>query len=246
MPRLTVLLSSFNRPHRLASAIESVLAQTHRDLALWILDDASPDPCVHDTIDHYLNLDPRANVIRGTATAEDKTQSCTFGQLINRGLALTDSQYVSYLCDSCTYYPDRCERLLAHLALTPACDAAWGAQRWQLVDAAGKVLEDRTRAPMLAPEVHQGRDWVASLDRFNTVDHNSVVERRNVVPWSESPVDWHTLDWRRWQKMARLGMRFDMLGCLGEHKVCGPDSSGRLHDAGKSIAEVVAIRSAPR
>lgn len=47
-PKVTVIISTFERPEMLKRALESVLAQTYTDFEVWVVDDASntaPDVC---------------------------------------------------------------------------------------------------------------------------------------------------------------------------------------------------------
>lgn len=244
MPRLTVLLSTFNRPKRLLNAAHSVLKQTFADLQLVILDDNSPLPEQREAIDYLLQYD-RVRAVRGFAL--DKTKLSTFGRLINVGLQLTDSEFVSYICDSAEYFPQRCERLAAHLDKHPGCQVVWDQQHYLRVDADGEPTfkEDRIEDPG-KHEVHQGQGFAERIAGANFIDHNSTMERRCQHPWSEDVQHWNVIDWERWARMARAGVRFDMIGWLGEIKRVGPDSTGLLIGGGKSLADVVAIRTGAR
>lgn len=246
MPRLTVLLSTYCRPARLKIAARSILGQTFEDLELVILDDNSPNPEQLTAIHDLCEEDPRCRAILGEATPEYKQGVCTFGQLLNRGIAETDSEFYSFFCDSAEMYPQRCERLAAHLDATPECQIVWGQQSYYRYDAHG-LLAAAAERPEIPDkhEVWQGPGWVARLENANQVDHSSTMERRSVtLPWSEDVEAWFKIDWERWLRMARAGTRFDMVGWLGEIKRVHVDSSGWLHDAnGKTLAEVIALRS---
>jgi len=249
MPRLSILLSSFNRPHRLARAIRSVLAQTYQDFELIILDDNSPDPKVREVIEHaqwYQLASHRIHAVNSLATQEEKQRTCTFGALINEGLRLADGELISYLCDSAEYLPKRCERLIEWLDARPDCPIVWDLQDYHREDANGVLLwkEERQESPGYAMMWDGGDGLVRQLAEANFLDHNGCIERRNDVPWSERVEDWHVIDWERWKRMAALGYGFHQIGYVGEVKrVREGESTGHLVGGGKSIAEVVALRS---
>lgn len=64
--RISILSPVFNEQDHLAEMIESVLAQTHDDFELIIVDDGSSDRTA-DIADCYANRDPRVRSIRPTA-----------------------------------------------------------------------------------------------------------------------------------------------------------------------------------
>lgn len=247
MPKLTVLVSSYNRHVRLELAVRSVLAQTHRDLEVFIMDDGSPRPEIAELLDRLTQEDGRVSAIQ-VRQRWDKAKVCTFGALLNLGQLVTDSEYLSFLCDSAEYLPERCERLIAHLDRERDCHLAWDRQHHFRLNRDGHTTSQRIAEEQ--PEFvaqHQGQQWFDWLKQANQVDHNSVVERRTASPahWSEDVGDWYILDWERWLRLARKGRRFDELGWVGEVKRCQDgDSTGELVGSGKTIAEVIAIRSA--
>lgn len=243
MPRLTVLLSSFNRPRRLLRAATSVLTQSFRDLQLVVLDDNSPRRDVSELIDALTQSDSRCTLIKSDWEPHHKSQLCTFGQMINAGLDATDSELVSYVCDSAEWLRQRTERLVARLDAQPVCDIAFDRQHYVREDAQGNVVfrEDREE-DLVAVEIWQGQALVERLAPRNHYDHNGCVERRCAVRWSERASDWFFLDWVRWREMAGRGMRFDVTGRVGEVKRVGPDSTGMMMGGGMTIAQVVAAR----
>lgn len=246
MPRLTVLLSSYNRPRGLKRAIQSVLDQTLSDLELLVLDDGSTLSAVRKVLDEATGADKRVSCLQ-VQQRWDKAKTCTFGALLNMGLKITDSQYVSYLCDNVEMLPKRCERLVAHLGEHRDLDLAWDHQNVRYEDANGDVVrqEIRDERPE-AFERWQGFGWARRLQASNCVDHNGVVEVRGMGarpwPWSEKVEDWNRLDWERWLRLAELGVAFGFLPYVGEVKHVGPDSTGVQIARGATLAQVIADR----
>ena len=60
-PRVSVIMASWNRPQFLASAIDSVLAQTYQDFELIVADDGSAGP-THELLEAYARS-PRVGVL---------------------------------------------------------------------------------------------------------------------------------------------------------------------------------------
>lgn len=238
MARLAVFLSSYNRPQGLKRAIASVLGQTYQDIQLVILDDNSTNTETIKIIDEYTC---HYNVTTFVNNGEyDKSKICSFGALLNRGMQLIDSEYCSYLCDGVQYLPQRCSRLIAHLDACHSADLAWDQQHIIHEGSAGNALqlEIREEHPE-AVQIWQGQHWLNRLRNANSVDHNSVLERRNDINWSEDIADWNCIDWTRWKRVAASGRRFDFVPWVGEIKHVGPGSTGKQIAAGKSLTEVI-------
>lgn len=243
MPKLTILLSSFNRPRRLSNSIESVLAQTYQDYRLIVLDDNSPRAEIRSVIESYIEKDSRVSAIYGTATPEYKKNICTFGEMINSGLDSSDSDYVSYLCDSATFLPNRCQQLIDYLEVYDDCDVACDLQHYYRKDAEGNIVHQEERVETGIVEIMNGQSLVDRLTPANFLDHNSIMESRNNIRWSEDVKHWHIIDWERWIRMAKEGLYFHQLNLLGEVKNVGIDSTGLLTGQGKSLQEIIEIRS---
>jgi glycosyltransferase involved in cell wall biosynthesis len=91
MPKVSVLMPSFNYARYLPVAIESVLSQSYADLELIITDDCSTDES-REIVEHWRRLDRRIvpvlhDVNRGLARAR------------NSGLAISSGEFVA-LCDA--------------------------------------------------------------------------------------------------------------------------------------------------
>ena len=85
MPRVTVLMPTYNVAPYVKEAIESVLRQSYRDFELLVVDDASTD----DTLAVVRSIDdPRIRI-----AAFDNNVG--LAENLNRGLALIDTEYVA-------------------------------------------------------------------------------------------------------------------------------------------------------
>lgn len=88
MPKVSVIVPVYNVEAFLPACIDSILAQTMKDLSLILIDDGSPDNC-GAICDSYAARDSRVQVIhqenRGVSAAR------------NAGLALADGDYICFV-----------------------------------------------------------------------------------------------------------------------------------------------------
>ena len=108
---VSVVIPVYNGKKYLAQAIESVLAQTHRDLELLVVDDGSTDRSA-EIIRTYLGRDPRVRCLsqenRGVAAAG------------NRGLQEARAEWVARLDADDVFLPGKLERQVDFLRRNPA------------------------------------------------------------------------------------------------------------------------------
>ena len=107
-PKVTVLISTYNRPQYLAEAIESVVNQRYQNWELIVLNDGGID--VSEVVAKF--ADPRViyvpdDVNRGAA------------RRFNQGLELARGEYVTYLGDDDVFYPNHVEVLAKALDENP-------------------------------------------------------------------------------------------------------------------------------
>lgn len=251
MPRLTIIVSSYNRPTGLTQAVTSALRTHSVDCSVVICDDASDNALVEEALGNYRRgLDARVTVLRGREykPVEKRDEVLTATVLINQALRATDSEFVAYLTDGSAYLPGHIDRLVDYLALHSDVHAAWDQQHLIELGDHGEVTRTRlsTGTPVDSkgwPQlVHEGVAFVDRLKRGNFIDHASVVERRTSLPWTENPRDWWYWDWMRWQALALKGKRFDHVPQLGSVKVSGPWNIGPVLKRGGSVADAMLAR----
>jgi glycosyltransferase involved in cell wall biosynthesis len=168
-PRVTVLLPVWNGEPYLREAIRSVLVQTFRDFELLVIDDASTDG-TPGTLAAF--GDPRLRVVRNA-------ENLGVTRSLNRGLMLTESEYVARLDADDLSFPDRLERQVAYLDAHPDVG---------VVGAQGIPMDVRGRRLSRVAWWH--REWRrpqggAAFDWYRMFDtpfiHSSVLFRRALV-----------------------------------------------------------------
>jgi len=107
MPLISVVLPVRDGGPYLADSVASILAQTHRDLELLVVDDHSRDRAV-DALDR---VDPRLRVL----TSNGRGVSAAF----NTGFRAARGEFIARMDADDLAFPDRLERQLGLLAAEP-------------------------------------------------------------------------------------------------------------------------------
>ncbi|MBF0817555.1 glycosyltransferase family 2 protein [Microbacterium paludicola] len=111
-PLVTVVIPTYDPGPRLATAVGSVLAQSHRRLQILIMDDASPGAAATD-LDAWAERDPRIEVVHLPENG---------GPYLARNIAVSTyarGEYVTVHDDDDWSHPRRIERQVAHLEAHP-------------------------------------------------------------------------------------------------------------------------------
>lgn len=129
-PLVTVIVPSYNHEQYVSRAIESVVAQSYRNIEIIAIDDGSKDLSVQIIASladkHEFTFIAREN--RGLA------------RTLNDGIALAQGKYISFVASDDYYYPSRIENAVRHLEKSSAkvacvyCDG-------DIVDETGRKLE---------------------------------------------------------------------------------------------------------
>jgi len=173
MPRITVILSSFNHGKFIAGAIQSVLDQTFLDFELYIIDDCSEDDSweIIQTFD-----DPRITAIRNPVRLRG---AYGFNETI-RNRARGD--YIAIHHSDDVWLPAKLEKQIEFLDTHAEIGALFTQVR--LIDEYGKPFDDPTNWYTTAfQQPNRGRcEW---LNHFflvgNCLCHPSVLARRDVM-----------------------------------------------------------------
>lgn len=138
LPKVSVVLPTYNSGEWLVEAIESVIAQTWRHLEIIVVDDGSIDE-TQDLIAPYLD---QIQYVR----QENKGRSAAR----NLGITLSTGKYVAFLDADDTWYPEKLVRQVFRLEHEPS--AAWACCRCRLVTESGSVFESNFWPSYFGPE----------------------------------------------------------------------------------------------
>jgi len=144
---VTVLMPVYNGGRYLAQAIESILAQTHRDFEFLILDDGSTDE-TPEILARYAALDPRIRTLRHPNMDQPRT--------LNRGLELSRNDWVAIIDHDDVSLPRRLELQLEALAREPQARVigTWATE----INAEGRAIRERGRGPLSVDEFRRLRN----------------------------------------------------------------------------------------
>jgi len=208
MPRVSVVVPTYNHATVLGRALSSVVAQTVRDWEAIVVNNHSSD----DTEDVVARVgDPRITLVRyanhGVIAASR-----------NEGIRRARGEWVAFLDSDDEWMPQKLEACLAMAA--PGIGLVGHGELWR--DAAG-----RDRAMAYGPTPRASYD--ALLYRGNCISTSAVVVRaealRAVGGFDEDPAIVTTEDYDLWMRLARAGVRMEftprMLGVFHRH----PDSA---------------------
>lgn len=209
MPRVSVVIPSYNCAAYLPEAVQSVLGQTFRDFEILVVDDGSTDetPELAAAFGRAVRYIRQAN--RGLSAAR------------NTGIDRSTGQYISVLDADDLVEPDYLELMLA--ALDAAPDAAAVYCGYRTVDPANRPLFQVKRPPALPPE----RLHAALLDG-NFIAPPCILVRRDAYAQA-GPFDERLTaceDWDMWLRIAALAPVLPLDRLLVRYRVRPGSMSG--------------------
>ena len=101
VPRVSIVIPSYNHERFVARAIESVLSQTYQDFEIVITDDASTDGSV-DVLSTYTRKDPRIKLFLNRFNYETHAT--------NHCIQHSSGEYVAVLSSDDEFFPTKLER----------------------------------------------------------------------------------------------------------------------------------------
>ncbi|KEK23378.1 glycosyltransferase family A protein [Bacillus gaemokensis] len=196
-PKISIILTSYNKPSLINQVIESVQMQTFKEWELFIMDDNScPDTI--KIIKRYLN-DPRISYRNSFIQNNERYKTTRYATLINEALPLTCGDYICYLTDDTVYVPDRLAEMLSFLTKRPDIDIVYSSQHVKCVNYALQPTHEYLRA---ASKI--------LYTAANVVDHCSVMHTRRILLkvyqkygeyWETNPLYWFNGDAIFWKRL---------------------------------------------
>ncbi|MCI1859475.1 MAG: glycosyltransferase [Sporolactobacillus sp.] len=201
MIRVSVIMTSYNKPEYVARSLESILRQSEKNFELFLMDDASNQDTMA-AVAPYLS-DPRVRFFRsGVRSITERTVKTRYAVLINRALLQIKGKYVTYATDDNVYHPQRLEKMADYLEAHPSISIVYSGSETRYLDERQHVVRTlrrpATRVLHLAP---------------CAVDHCSVMHRRLLLPqlkkrfgsyWDEDPCYYRIGDARFFWRLNHL------------------------------------------
>jgi glycosyltransferase involved in cell wall biosynthesis len=165
-PKVSVLISTYNRPRYFHEALASVLRQNYSNLQVIVVNDGGED--VSDVVDSF--SDSRVVFIN---RKENKGKAFSLNEALNQA----EGKYIAYLDDDDLYYPHHVETLVTALENRTDCQVAYS----DLYKTYCKVLPDGSRQ-ILSKIVEISRDFNRFfMLYFNHVLHVSLMHHRDLI-----------------------------------------------------------------
>jgi len=122
MPRVSVIIPTYNRAHVVGEAIDSVLAQTYQDFEIIVVDDGSTDN-TREVLEDYARRHPdKMRVIY-------RQTNGGAGAARNDGIRASQGEYIAFLDSDDLYLPNRLESAVRFLDEHPEYGAAYAEVR---------------------------------------------------------------------------------------------------------------------
>lgn len=194
---ITVVITTYNRKHLLREAVDSVLAQTHREFALYIFDNASTDG-TDQLVATYAHADHRVHLWK-------QPYNVGSGRNIRTAFFTPSTDYVAWLMDDDVWFPDHLENGLNCLATNRASI---------MYSCAAKTIggsSEEVLSPHFVPTLREAttfdftKDFSGMLINTAFVGSAVIFQRKalsGVRMWSNDNV---AMDWLVWGQLALQG-----------------------------------------
>lgn len=174
-PLVTILIPTYNRAQFLREALRSAIAQTHRELEIIILDDASPDTTASVAAEFSDN--PRVRYVR-------HSKNLGIAGNWRAGIEQAQGEFFCLLHDDDTFEPSFVEKLIAPMQDDPLLILAFS-DHWE-ADAGGKRLveaSDSASRRFGRARLQEGRlpDFAASALVDYSIPVGATLFRRRMI-----------------------------------------------------------------
>ena len=202
-PKVSVILTSYNKPHYLQRAIDSVLTQTYDNYELIIAEDNSNDPEVFSVIQSYLE-NKKVKYFNSFVKDEDRLKTARYATQINKAVReYSDGKYICYLSDDDYFYSEMLEKLV-NSAEKYSYEVCFCAQH--IVDTSGNLDGggvDGRGVRFFDEVLTRGAD---------KLDHNQVMTTRKafdqVGGWNDESYCWSGADAYFYDRLETAGYLF--------------------------------------
>lgn len=196
MPRVSIIMATYNRAALLPKAVESVRAQTFRDWELIVIDDASSDD-TPEVLAALKKNEPRlAAVLRND-------QNLGISKTYNKGFRAAKGEYIAMIDDDDAWIPeDKLEEQVKFLDGNPECAGCGGGV--VVVDASGRELY-RYLKPRDDGEIRRYMLYSNPMANSTTVFRRQAAERAG---WYDESIR-YSGDRDFWLKMGLQGKLYN-------------------------------------
>ncbi|MCB0171425.1 MAG: glycosyltransferase [Anaerolineae bacterium] len=187
MPRVTVVIPTFNRAHLIDETLETVFSQTYRDFEIIVVDDGSTD----NTLEHLTQYDNKIRVF----SLSHQGQAGSYAR--NEGIKQARGEYIAFLDSDDLWLPKKLEYQMR------AIDAENSAYTWVYSDAEAFDHETSKRLYRQSKNHHLYEGMVLEklflsnfISSITPVIHRSVFDKVGLF--------WPTPKLTDWDMMLRI------------------------------------------
>nr|WP_269153247.1 glycosyltransferase family 2 protein [Neobacillus sedimentimangrovi] len=184
VPKISVILTSYNKHEYVAQSIKAILRQTFTDFELFIMDDNSNEETLK-MIEPFLK-DKRVKFFKSNIQSmQERVEKTRYAVLINQALEMAQGEYIAYATDDNFFHKEKFKKLTEFLDKNPHAMVAYTASKTSYLNDEGKIIRSIIRPA-------NSVTWLAPC----MIDHCSIMHRRSILPvikekfgsyWDESP-----------------------------------------------------------
>jgi len=194
VPKISVLLSTYNSSQYIDASVQSILEQTYQDFELIITDDGSSDNTLA-ILEQF--KDPRIRYV-----IHEHNKGLIYS--LNEGIELSSGEYIARMDADDIATPHRLEQQAAYLDANPQVGVLGGLMRWL-----------HTHALIPKPVSHDGiRCWQLF---HSCLGHPTVMLRANVLHQHGIRYDEqykHAEDYEIWERLGRVTQLANLPYCI--------------------------------
>ena len=184
MPKVSIILTSYNKHEYVGKTIQSILSQTLKDFELFIMDDNSNEKTLN-SIEPFLT-DERVKFFKSEIqTVDERVAKTRYAVLINQALEFATGDYIAYATDDNVYHKNKLEKMVDYLENHPKVMVVYSASQTNYLNENGEITKSIVRPAKVV-------QWLAPC----VTDHCSIIHRRELLPiitetfgsnWDEDP-----------------------------------------------------------
>ena len=205
-PKVSVVISTYNRPDRLDTALASVHLQTFTDFEVVVVDDCTPDKeAVHAVLEKWHGLlEVRGVELIGMRLGENSGYQC---MPKNRGIEMARGDYIAYLDDDNTWRPNHLAACVEAIESDFSTDMVYTRMCYHADEGSNKQYREKSGCDLPSGDA-EGQPWDPRLLSVrNYIDTSTILHskgafwrlvRDSVYGWDETLLrfgDWN-LVWR--------------------------------------------------
>lgn len=184
MPKVSIILTSYNKSEYVGDAIKSIVDQTFEDFELFIMDDNSNEETLN-IIKPFLN-DHRVKFIKSEIqTIDERVEKTRYAVLINQALKKIEGEYIAYATDDNVFHREKIKEMVNFLDNNLNVQVVYSASLTNYVNEHGEITNSIVRPAKTI-------QWFAPC----AIDHCSIMHRKAILPviektfnsfWDENP-----------------------------------------------------------